>query len=253
MQTFDDVALVYDDAIDWEARLAREMPFILATIGDTAGKTVLDIACGTGRHSIELASQEATVTGIDISASMLERARQLAKERSLSVQFTQLDMSRLDDLAGSRFDLVLCLGNSLALSENHEALERMLMNVHSLLSEEGAFVAQVLNFDEILRTEFKYFPLKVGETADGATAVFFRFFEHSPADRTSDLVILTFVQRGGEWYRFSSVQPVLNLNRSLLESALRRAGFSKVEVFGDYGEGLFSEDTSRNLIVRAYK
>jgi len=50
VQTFDDVALVYDDAINWEARLAREMPFLLAAVGDLKGKTVLDIACGTGRH-----------------------------------------------------------------------------------------------------------------------------------------------------------------------------------------------------------
>lgn len=253
MATFDDVALVYDETIDWGSRLGRELPFLLSTIGNPTGKRVLDIACGTGRHSIELAARGAVVTAIDVSQSMLERARELAMEKGVQCQFTQMDMTDLGETAMGEFDLVLCLGNTLALSKSFEALQQLLETILSRLSEEGSLVAQVLNFEVILQTGFRFLPLKHSQTPNGTNAVFFRFFDHYVAEETSDLFITTFLKGESDWHMLSSVQPVLNLKEELVTQALVRAGFSRAEIFAGYDETPFNAKNDRNLVIRAHK
>jgi 2-polyprenyl-3-methyl-5-hydroxy-6-metoxy-1,4-benzoquinol methylase len=52
---------------------------------------IIDIGCGTGRHSIELAKRGYSVTGVDLSGSMLERAREKAGQNDVQIDFLQLD------------------------------------------------------------------------------------------------------------------------------------------------------------------
>ncbi|MHA2352280.1 MAG: class I SAM-dependent DNA methyltransferase, partial [Candidatus Thorarchaeota archaeon] len=118
MSSFDDVALAYDDAIDWKARLAREMPFLISRLGSPKGKRVLDLACGTGRHSVALALEGADVVGIDNSEIMLSRAKEHSASNSVSPKFILGEMGELQSIVSGKFDLIICLGNSLALLDD---------------------------------------------------------------------------------------------------------------------------------------
>ncbi|MHA2146706.1 MAG: class I SAM-dependent methyltransferase [Candidatus Thorarchaeota archaeon] len=113
MSSFDDVALAYDEAINWDRRLAREIPFIVSRVGEIKGKRVLDLACGSGRHAAALAQQGAEVVGIDSSESMLSRAKEHASSIGVTPKFIRGDMSKFNSLTTDQFDLVICLGNSL--------------------------------------------------------------------------------------------------------------------------------------------
>ncbi len=75
------------------------------------GRTVLELACGTGRIAIPLAASGASVTGGDISETMLARARAVAAERGVVIDFHALDMRAFD--LGKRFDAVVVAANSL--------------------------------------------------------------------------------------------------------------------------------------------
>ena len=251
---FDDVALVYDDAIDWEARLEREMPFLLEALGEASGKVVLDLACGSGRHAVEFALRGATATGLDISSSMLRRARELAKDRGASLSFIESDMMRFDDVLEPReFDLILCIGNSLALLPDLTALKEMLERVFNRLKQGGMLVAQVLNFEEIQNSGFRFFPVRVVERDDGTIVVFFRFFEHSIERKVSDLVVTTFLQDGLKWRSEISVQSVLNLDSASICDAMSECGFSKIECFAGYDKSPFHPRSDRNIVIRAQK
>ncbi|MHA2191397.1 MAG: hypothetical protein ACXAAP_14310 [Candidatus Thorarchaeota archaeon] len=57
MSTFDELAIVYDNSIDWDSRLKRELPFLLESLPTTGQRRVLDMACGSGRHSVALSSE----------------------------------------------------------------------------------------------------------------------------------------------------------------------------------------------------
>lgn len=58
----------------------KEVDFVIEELKLPMGSTILDVGCGTGRHSIELAKRGYKVTGIDISAGMLAEARRAAKQ-----------------------------------------------------------------------------------------------------------------------------------------------------------------------------
>lgn len=80
-----------------------------------AGRTppfgaALDIGCGTGGHSIELAQRGWQVTGIDTVSRALDRARTRAPEADLDVRFMAADATRLEETAGSGYRLLFDLG-----------------------------------------------------------------------------------------------------------------------------------------------
>ncbi len=70
---FDAHAPLYDQN-DFTQNTVGEVDFILDELSVPAGASILDVGCGTGRHSIELARRGYDVTGLDLSAQMLARA-----------------------------------------------------------------------------------------------------------------------------------------------------------------------------------
>lgn len=105
---------------------------------------VLDIGCGTGRHSIELARRGFTVTGVDLSASMLEKARQKAFEAGVNVEFMQMDARHLDLPVRYEGIIMLCEG-SFPLMETDEMNYRILQNACRCLQPGGVFIFTTLN------------------------------------------------------------------------------------------------------------
>src|SRR5918996_1918367 len=64
----------------------------LQLIGPVSGKRVLEIGCGGAQASIAFAKQGAVVTAVDVASSLIEFARELAKEHNVAVEFHQRDM-----------------------------------------------------------------------------------------------------------------------------------------------------------------
>lgn len=81
---------------------------LLALLPDLERLRVLDVACGEGRVSRELARRGARVTGIDISTGLLGLARRAEAETPLGIAYLQADATSPETLAGERFDLVTC-------------------------------------------------------------------------------------------------------------------------------------------------
>lgn len=79
-------------------------------LGDIEGKSVLEIACGTGRFTVELAEKGADVVGMDISRPMIERAIRKAESRGVrdEIQFFRGDAKRLP-FPDDSFDIVLAM------------------------------------------------------------------------------------------------------------------------------------------------
>ena len=72
------------------------------------GQAILDVGCGTGRHSIELARRGYIVTGLDVSAGMLREARKHAAATNVNVRWIEADATRFS-LREERFEAVVCL------------------------------------------------------------------------------------------------------------------------------------------------
>ncbi len=248
MPVFEDLAFIYDQAIDWEQRLAREIPFLTKVIEEKPNARILDLACGSGRHAVALASQGYEVTGLDLSPQMIEAAKHHAEEKGVVVQFSIADMRQVTELLEGPYDLVICLGNSLALLPTLPDMQQTLTNANQLLTDGGSFVSQILNFEEIRQTGFRFFPLKSGHTKNGKEVVFARFFEPQKTDDSRHLVFVGITRTESGWQPTLSSQPVLQLDKPLLESALHKAGFKHLAFFQDYNEQSFNPQQSRNLI-----
>jgi 2-polyprenyl-3-methyl-5-hydroxy-6-metoxy-1,4-benzoquinol methylase len=104
----------------------------------------LDVGCGTGRHAIELAKRGYTVTGIDLSETLLIRAREKAAEQNLNIEFLCHDARDLP--FESRFDvaIMMCEGG-FPLMETDEMNFQILQNVTKALKPSAKFIFTTLN------------------------------------------------------------------------------------------------------------
>ncbi|HEX9966885.1 MAG TPA: class I SAM-dependent methyltransferase, partial [Solirubrobacterales bacterium] len=80
----------------WADRTTAEVDRAIGMLRPRGGERILDLACGIGRHSIELGQRGFDVVGIDISEELLEIAREEAAAQSLDVEFKQADLRELD-------------------------------------------------------------------------------------------------------------------------------------------------------------
>jgi SAM-dependent methyltransferase len=95
-------------AVPPEATTA-EIDFVEERLGLAPGSRVVDVPCGSGRHSIALAERGHTVTGLDISAEAIEHARRTAKAAGVDVDFRLAEMR---EVPPDGFDAAVCMGNS---------------------------------------------------------------------------------------------------------------------------------------------
>ena len=82
-------------------------PFTFKYLGDVAGKTILDIGCGEGIYSRELARRKATVTAVDCAEHAIKYSISKAEEEQLKVTYLLRNSSDLYDIADNTFDIVL--------------------------------------------------------------------------------------------------------------------------------------------------
>lgn len=121
-----------------------ECDFIEHEIDFNKGLQIIDIGCGTGRHAVELAKRGYTVTGIDLSESLLEKAREKAKKYRLKIDFIRHDARDLP--FENQFDvaIMLCEGG-FPLMETDEMNFEILKNVSRSLKQECKFIFTTLN------------------------------------------------------------------------------------------------------------
>jgi malonyl-CoA O-methyltransferase len=100
---YDRWASIYDREAN--PLIALEEPVVREALGDVAGLAVLDLGCGTGRHSLWLAGAGAAVTAVDFSAGMLDEARR--KPGAETVRFVVHDLHEPLPFEGGSFDLVV--------------------------------------------------------------------------------------------------------------------------------------------------
>jgi SAM-dependent methyltransferase len=114
-----------------------DLPFLENAFGVPAGQTILDVACGAGRHSIALARRGYAVTGVDSSTTCLAEAQRRAED--VSIEWHRGDMRELP--WRDRFDGALCFGNSFGYCDR-EGTRVFLRTLAASLKPGAAFVLE---------------------------------------------------------------------------------------------------------------
>jgi SAM-dependent methyltransferase len=130
---------------------AQEVEFLIGLLSLTSRQKVLDVACGPGRHSVELARHGLKVTGIDISDKLLAIARKTADlEEVKSVEFVKADAR--DIPYEDEFDAAICLcEGAFGLLESDHENERVLNSIYKSLKPGGKMALTALSLLSLLR------------------------------------------------------------------------------------------------------
>jgi 2-polyprenyl-3-methyl-5-hydroxy-6-metoxy-1,4-benzoquinol methylase len=142
-QLFENYAVKYEQE-PFTKGTAGEVDFIEKEIGYAKSVRILDIGCGTGRHSIELARRGYSVVGVDLSESQLKRAREHAVKEKVSVRFLRADARKLEFSREFDLALMLCEG-AFPLMETDEMNFEILRNAAHALKERGKLIFTTLN------------------------------------------------------------------------------------------------------------
>lgn len=153
--------LLFDDARI--AAAAEEVDGASKLLQLKPGASVLDMCCGPGRHSLELARRGFRVTGVDRTASYLANARAKAAEQNLDVEFVQEDIRKFERVEA--FDGVINLYTSFGYFETRQEDLQALRNLRSCLKPGGRLVMEMMGKEVLARI---YTPKDWQELPDGA-------------------------------------------------------------------------------------
>lgn len=220
-ELFTDYAAKYENE-DFTKGTVGEVDFIQREINDDKNCKILDIGCGTGRHSIELARRGYNVTGIDLSESMIGKAREKAVGQGLNVDFQIADARNLP--FKNQFDLVImiCEG-AFPLMETDEMNFKILKNAANALKNDGKFIFTTLNGLYPLYHSVKDFMdsnIVGGESGDNSFDLM-TFRDYSTFEVEDDLGNLKVLECNERYYVPSEIMWLL-----------KSLNFTKIDIFG---------------------
>lgn len=107
------------------------------------GGPVLEIACGSGLVTLPIAAQGLEVTGLDLAHSMLDHAREKARQQKLEIEWVEADARSFD--IGKRFNFILLTGNAFQAFLRREDQAALLASVKKHLAPNGIFAFETRN------------------------------------------------------------------------------------------------------------
>ena len=217
---------------------AREASFIRDALSPPKGGEVLDLACGYGRHALELTQQGLHLTGLDLSLPLLIRAADDAQRRGLAVNFVHADMREMT--FNSQFDAAYCVLSSFGYFDEETNL-RVASAACRALKPGGRFLLDIINRDYIVGDV----PSRVWWEGDGCVVLEEVDFNY----HTSRVLIRRSVVFGNGR---QSEQEISMRAYSLHEvgKLLRQAGFRVLQVSGGIAtKSRFFGAASRNIIA----
>jgi len=218
----------WDELIDWSARAESEGQFFIDVLRARGKSTVLDVACGTGFHSVGLRDAGFNVTSADGSAAMLAKAFQNGQSRGLILKTVQSDWRWLNRDIQGKYDAIICLGNSFTHLHTETDRRRALAEFYAALKHDGILILDQRNYDTMLDQGFKS-KHKYYYCGDKVSA--------EPEHIDHSLVRFK--------YRFpDSTEYTLNLcpiRKNYVRRLLAEAGFERVRTYGDFQE-TYAED-----------
>ncbi|MDZ7658582.1 class I SAM-dependent methyltransferase [Fodinibius sp.] len=130
-----------------EAEAEQLVEFLEETLLSEQYHSILDLGCGRGRHSLNLAKRGYDVTGIDLSPEAIKTAQEKAEKLNLSN--TQFKVGDMRDPLPRKFDAIVNLFTTFGYFKSDEENASVLDGVIQMLKNEGLFVLDYLNAEKV--------------------------------------------------------------------------------------------------------
>lgn len=232
----------WDDLIDWEARAESEGRFFIDILRARDKHKVLDVATGTGFHSVELLKAGIEVTSVDGNAEMLAKAFDNARQHGLVLNTVHADWRWLNREVHSKYDAIICLGNSFTHLFNERDRRRSLAEFYAALRHDGILILDQRNYDAILddgyKSKHKYYYC-------GDKVVV------QPEHVDSGLARFQYEFPDGSTYRLN----MFPLRKDYVRKLMTEVGFQKTKTYGDFQETYHEADPDFfvHLAEKAFK
>lgn len=132
-----------------ESEAKRLVDLIEKNVNLEAQSSVLDMACGAGRHAIAFANKGFKVTAVDLSQRLIKEARKNALDAGVNINFVLSDI--LDYETNLQFDLAVNLFTSIGYFENDDENYAVIKKAYSLLKKDGYFVLDYFNKEFLIK------------------------------------------------------------------------------------------------------
>ena len=239
--------------MSWVEGTVGEVDFVVEALQLQGHERVLDLACGFGRHSIELARRGYSVVGIDITADYIEYARNQAENERLDVEFIHSDV--IDVRYDDEFDVVLNMADgAIGSFRTEEENLRLFDIISSVLKPGGKHVMGVCSADYAV----KHFPSRAWEA--GKKSLSLADFKWQAS--TSRMIYESRVLKFGEVLEpFSNKFPdpeddrvgMRLYTRTELRDILRTRGMTTIGVYGAYDTTVPASDDLLMSVVCSCK
>jgi SAM-dependent methyltransferase len=216
----------------WE-RAPEEVEQALALLDVAPGAAVLDLCCGIGRHSIELARRGFRVTGVDRTRVYLDEARERAAAEGLDIEFVEEDARVFRREAA--FDAAINMFTSFGYFEDQADDRRVLQNVRSSLRQGAPLLMDTLGKERLARI----FTPRSWEEADGVLMLAERTMEDDWTMARNREIYIDGTDRWEITWRhriYSAAE---------LKALLMGEGFGEVRVFGDLAGAPYDQNAMR--------
>ncbi|RLF22350.1 MAG: class I SAM-dependent methyltransferase [Thermoprotei archaeon] len=236
-----------------EERVPRIIDFVVEIFkmdAEREVRDVLDVACGTGGPTLELARRGFNVVGIDISPYMIEIAKEKARRMNLDVKFEVGDMRNLK--FESEFDAVTCFFTSINYNMTDDDMTKAMKSFYRCLRKGGVFVADAPN------------PFRANTWLRGEPSIW-RIDEDEVSILVIDVVVMSSVSAEVDWNRTLIISEKGRLKMVADRHKLRAytanelklyakiAGFRRARVYGDLRITEKEPREARRLFIVAVK
>lgn len=213
----------WDELIDWEQRALSEGRFFIDMLKGRGKTSVLDVATGTGFHSVQLLKAGFEVGSADGSAEMLARAFENGRQHDVVLHTIHADWRWLNRDVHGKYDAIICLGNSFThLFDEHDR-RRALAEFYAALKHDGLLILDHRNYDMILdsgfETKHKYY-----YCGDQVSA--------EPVHVDEGLARFEYTFPDGSKHNLN----MFPLRKQYVRGLLREAGFQQIHSYGDFQE-----------------